>query len=159
MVAVDGRGSDLSVSQEIGASLLVTHGCVLDKPQGRASDAPPRIQWLQFLPIRDLGAQDEERQRVARANRVDPSEVMYVDRDVPGVGEGYCLLSEMYSLPASYFAPDLQSFASHPEAEPGARYLVATRRNSRAGRISDEQVELLGWKMAKFWPRLEAPAD
>jgi hypothetical protein len=138
-------------SIDVGPALLVTNGCDLDKPNGRR-DAQPRIERLQFLPIRDLRQQEENRQRMARSAELLPPEVVYVAPEVAGVGEGFCLLSEMYSLPAGYFDPRLREF-EHPEAEPGKAHLEATAHGNRLGRLGTAEVDLLQSKMVAFWPR------
>jgi hypothetical protein len=136
-----------------GPALLVTNDCDLDKPRGKKPDAPPRIERLQFLPLADLGEQDATRQQLARKRELAPAEVVYVGRDVPGVGEAFGLLSEMYSLPAGYFDLELRT-SDHADAEPGKRLAHARSHGTRLGRLSTQDVELLGLKMAAFWPRL-----
>jgi hypothetical protein len=141
---------------EIGASLLVTHGCDLDKPAG----SQPRIERLQFVPLRDLSYQTKDRQDLLRRRHLAPAEAIYVGQ-VAGVGEAFGLWSEMYSLPAAFFRLALVEFPEDERAEAGKLHLVAGRHGNREGRLSDEDIDLLHKKMAAFWPRLQVtpPAD
>ena len=56
VVNVGAAGTVAAHAADVGPCLLVTHDCDLDKPQGRRPDAPPRIERLQLLPLRDLNA-------------------------------------------------------------------------------------------------------
>ena len=143
-------GGRVSASTEVSAALLVTHDCDLDKPQGK--DGPPRIERVQFLPLRDLGQQDNDRQLSARRLAVAPAEVVYVG-DVTGVGEAFGVLSELYYLPASFFDLMLDSFPEHPEAEVDARHLVARRHGNRLSRLDDVGVDLLRRKLSVWFTR------
>jgi hypothetical protein len=152
----DPPGDSVRSEIDVGPSLLMTHGCDLDKP---TSKGQPRIERLQFLPLRDLNRQTPDRQRLARARSVAPPEVVYVGQ-VDGVGDAFGLLSEMYALPSVYFQLALIEFADDPRAEPGKGHLVAGRHGTRMGRLPTEDIDLLHRKVAAFWPRFDArPPD
>lgn len=88
-----------------------------------------------------------------RRRKVQPFEAFYVG-DVADLGECYCVLSEMYSLPASYFQPALQAFEGHPGVpDDSETYLVAQNNDSRIGRLSDADRALLLDKISGFWTR------
>jgi len=149
-----GVGGTVATKTEVGACLLVTHGCDLDKPQGRADDAPPRVERLQFLPLRDLDRQDQNRQNLLRRHELSPAEAIHVG-PVSGVGDAFGVLSEMFYLPAGFFGLSLIGFPGHPEAEQGKRHLVASRHGNRAGRLGPDEALLLRQKMAAYWPRFD----
>jgi hypothetical protein len=150
-------GSDVRAEVVLGPALLVTNGCDLDKPRSKRADAPPRIERLQFLALADLAQQDATRQQLARKRELAPAEVVYVG-EVPGVGEAFGLLSEMYYLPAELFDLELRT-SDHEAAERGKRLAHARSHGSRVGRLSAKDVDLLGLKMAAFWPRLTFDAS
>lgn len=157
MVTVD-LGGRLRLEQDVGASLLVTHDCDLDKPLSK-NNRGPRIERMQFLPLRDLTRLDETRQKLVRAQSIQPPEPVYVGGPVQGVGEeAYGLLSELYYLPAAYFSPTLEEW-DHPEAEAGQAHLKASSHQRRIGRIEENQLGLLQRKMAAFWPRFNVQLD
>ncbi len=148
-------GGRVRPDSEIGASLLITHNCDLDKPARASEPSLPRIERLQFLPLRDIAQLDAQRQRLARAPNVNPPEVIYVSGPVTGVGnDAFGLLSEIYYLPARFFTLVLETY-EHPEAELGTRHLTARRHQNRLGRLDQPGLELMRKKMAAFWPRFD----
>ena len=153
MVADIDLSGDVHSSVEVGASLLITHDCDLDKPKGSV----PRIERLQFLPLRDLQQQDADHQRLARLPQVSPPEPIYVG-DVAGIGEAFGLLGESYYVPAGFFALALQEFPEHPEAESGKPHLVARRHGNRVGLLEADAVELMQRKIATFYGRRDPGA-
>ena len=159
IVVMVGSADRLHVEQDVGASLLITHDCDLDKPVSWREPARPRIERLQFLPLRDIRVLDPQRQDLVRSRRLNPPEPIYVGGPVPGVGaEAFGLLSELYYLPAAYFKPVLKQH-SHPEADPGSYHLSATAHAGRVGRADEDLVDLLRRKIAAFWPRFEVQLD
>lgn len=149
-----GVSGTIASSTEVGPCLLVTHDCDLDKPKGRAADAPPRIERLQLLPLRDLDAQPKDRRDLLRRHELSPPEAIHIGH-VAGVGDAFGLFSEMFYLPAAFFVLSLIEFPDHPAAESGKRHCVATRHGNRAGRLTSDHLELMRRKMAAFWPRFD----
>jgi hypothetical protein len=147
VVDMDLLGS-IKATVDYGPALLITHDCDLDKPRGTV----PRIERLQFLPLRDLQQQDGNRQTLARSPNVQPPEPIYVG-DVTGVGEAFGLLSEAYNLPAAFFTLSLEGFPNHPEADAGTRYLVAGSHANRLGRLEGSAVELMQRKISVYYGR------
>lgn len=148
-------GGRIQIEQDVGASLLITHDCDLDKPASSKDPTRPRIERLQFLPLRDVATLDQQRQALVRAPRLNPPEPIYLGGPVPGVGaEAFGLLSEIYYLPAGFFQPALKQH-EHPEAKPGLAHLVATAHQKRTGRLEAEHLDLLRRKIAAFWPRYD----
>ena len=134
---------------QAGPAMLATHGCVLDKATGSGRST---IERLQFLPLLALGQQDRNRQALLRREQINPAEAMFVGT-VPGIGDAFFLLSEIYWLPATWFDPELLLYEEHPDAEEGSRYLTARRNGDRLGRLEDERIDLLHQKMRAFWTR------
>lgn len=154
VVTVNSLGR-VHVEQDVGASLLVTHDCDLDKPLSKDQPTTPRIERLQFLPLRDVASLESQRQDLVRRPSVTPPEPIYVEGPVPGVGaEAFGLLSEIYYLPAAYFRPVLVE-RPHPEAQVGVAHLVAEAHHNRVGRIEESNLDLLRRKFAAFWPRFD----
>jgi hypothetical protein len=145
---MDASGTLEATCDQVGPALLVTHGCVLDKATGSGRS---KIERLQFLPLLALSQQDGSRQALLRREQINPAEAMFVG-PVPSIGDAFCVLSEMYWLPATWFDPELISY-EHPDAEEGSRYLTARRNGGRLGRLEDERVHLLHQKMRAFWTR------
>lgn len=146
---VDTTGELRATCDQEGTVVLATHGCVLDKATRSGQST---IERLQFLPLLALATQDRNRQALLRREEVNPAEAIFVG-DVPGIGEAYCLLSEIYWLPARWFDPELVSFDGHPDAEEGTKYLTARSGGTRLGRLEDERVSILHQKMRAFWTR------
>jgi len=141
--------SVIAVSVEVGPALLVTHGCALDK----ANQGVPRIERLNFLPLLAVEASRPDRQSLLRRGKLQPFEAFYLG-DTPEIGESYCVLSEIYALPASYFQPIMQSFEAHPQAPDDAQdYLMATKNDSRIGRLIESGLALLLDKFNAYWTR------
>ena len=154
---IDSSGTLRATCDQDGPALLVTHGCSLDKA---TRSGQSRVERLQFLPLLALAQQDRNRQELLRREQINPAEAMFVG-DVPGIGEAFCLLSELYWLPASLFDPTLVPYDDHPDAERGSKYLTAHGGGTRLGRLEDERISLLHQKMRAFWTRSveEAPAN
>ena len=74
---------------------------------------------------------------------------------VPGVGDAFGLLSEMFYIPAGFFGLSLIEFPDHSEAEAGERMLVASRHGNRVGRLRPDVTLLLRQKMAAYLPRFD----
>jgi hypothetical protein len=75
------------------------------------------------MPLLALSQQDRNRQALLRREQINPAEAMFIG-SVPSIGDAFCLLSEMYWLPARWFDPELISYDEHPDAEEGSRYLT-----------------------------------
>jgi hypothetical protein len=140
----------VAVAVELGPAVLVTHGCAMDK-QNRAG--LPRVERLNFLPLLSLDATDSNRRALLKRKTVEPYEALYVG-PVGEFGESYCVLSEMYPLPAAYFRPSIRSFEGHPSAGSDEQnYLVPTVNDTRIGRIDDSVLQLLHDKLNAHWTR------
>ena len=148
--AINASGALEVTCDQAGPALLATHGCDLDKATGSGRS---KIERLQFMPLLALSQQDRNRQALLRREQINPPEAMFVG-SVPSIGDAFCLLSEMYWLPARWFDPELISYDDHPDAEEGSRYLTARHNGDRLGRLEDERVHLLHQKMRAFWTRL-----
>jgi hypothetical protein len=101
--------------------------------------------------------QDPTRRDILRRNDLQPYEVIYIGH-CGGLGEVFATLSELYYLPTSYFAPQLEEFNGHPQAQQGDRYLIATNADSRIGRLDNNQVEKLKDKISAYWSRRLPPS-
>jgi hypothetical protein len=150
--SMDTSGRLRATCDQEGPALLATHGCALDKATRSGQST---IERLQFLPLLALAQQDRNRQTLLRREEINPPEAVFVG-DVPGIGNAFCLLSEMYWLPARWFDPELVSYDDHPDAEEGTRYLTAHSGGTRLGRLEDERLSLLHQKMRAFWTRFIA---
>jgi hypothetical protein len=134
-----------------GVSLLVTHDCQLDKRNTRG-DA--QINWVQFAPVRpmsDLRADQKVKNDLRDGRLIFPEAVFiegsHIDEDC------VVLLSEMYSLPASYLGIEMREFAAQADEDP--LRAVATRNAERICTMSEEERKLLRAKMIMFWTRLK----
>ena len=128
------------------ASVLVTHSCVLDKPK------TVRLQFAPLAPIRSL---EPGMQGHVRRPTVTPAEFVHVG-DVAGL-ETVAVLSALFTVPKSYFLPELRSYVDHPEDPDGDLHLTATAQDTRVGTMDADAVDLLRHKMAGFWPRFRVP--
>lgn len=144
-----GEDGELSSDTSHGPALLMTHGCALDKTNRRGA---VRILRLAFLPLRSVSYAPEDQRRELRRDLLNPSEVLYIP-DAGRFGESYCILSEVYYLPAGAFGLRLVSF-DHPDAEEGSLHLEATVNGGRVGRLEVERVDLLKRKWIGYWTRL-----
>jgi hypothetical protein len=152
-LVVDVYGTPKSVLHRACPCLLVTRDCVLDKTNNRGE---LQIRRLQFLPLRLLAQQEPQRQQVARSRKLNPAEVIYVG-DCPTFGEAFCLLSEMFSVPAEYFKPCIQVF-DREDADPGG-HLTATQNDTRLGRLDTEDLRLFRRKIAYFYLQADLPPE
>jgi len=144
------NASVVAVAVEFGPAVLVTHGCAMDKPTRAGL---PRVERLNFIPLLSLTAADANRQALLKRGQLEPFEALYVG-DVPDLGEAYCVLSEMYPLPAAYLRPTIRSFEDHPLAGiDQQQYLVATMNDTRIGRLPETVLELLHDKLNAYWTR------
>jgi hypothetical protein len=133
-----------------GPGLLVTHDCHLDK---RTKAGVPKADRFQFIPLLDLGAASTDRRALLKKEELVPSEGLFVGTDVAGIQEAYGLLSEIYTLPATYFAPQLQFHPGDQGADDDGPHLVATANGDRVGRLEDERLQLLREKLILFFFR------
>lgn len=151
--AVVSTNSGIEWRSAQGPALLITHGCALDKP--RASRA--RITSLQFLPLIAVSQQDQNRQAVVRANELEPYEAFYIG-DVPGLADSFVMISEVFSLPAKFFEPELVDYSGHEGVEPDEPpRLTATKNDGRIVRLDERQIDMLHRKIQAFWTRMSAP--
>jgi hypothetical protein len=145
----------VAVAVELGPAILVTHNCAMDK---QTRSGQPRVERLNFLPLLSLDATDPNRRALLRRRSLEPYEALYVG-PVAEFGETYCVLSEMYPLPARYFRPSIRSFEGHPSAgSDEQQYLVPTVNDTRIGRIDDSVLRLLHDKLNAHWTR-RVPAE
>lgn len=111
------------------------------------------MERLNFLPLLSLDATDSNRRALLRRRSLEPYEALYVG-PVAEFEETYCVLSEMYPLPAAYFRPSIRSFAGHPSADSDEQqYLVPTVNDTRIGRLDDSVLRLLHDKLNAYWTR------
>ncbi len=83
---------------ERGPAMLITHGCTLDKKNGRGLSI---LEHLTFVPLQSVAALPEDRagDLRARAAALAPYSILYVGQ-VEAVGEAYATLHQPYTLPA-----------------------------------------------------------
>ena len=92
-----------------------------------------------------------------RREQIAPPEALYLGA-VDGVGEAYGLLSEVYPIPANYFAPVLREYPGHDEDD-GTPHFTITRHDNRMGRLEQGRLELLHQKVVAFWARATLDAQ
>lgn len=133
-----------SFADEVGPAILLTHGCMMDKPS--PDGARPRIEYLQFSRIRAVADLPARRQELLRNNVAAPYEVLYLG-EVLGMGECYTSFLETYHLAASYF--DLR-FVASGDVERGAACGI---NDTRVATLVPAQRGLLAVKLPAFWTR------
>jgi hypothetical protein len=136
----------VAVSVELGPALLVTHDCALDKTRSGL----PTINRLNFLPLLSFNLLDPNRKGLLKRRRIEPFEALYVGQ-IDEFGEAYCVLSEMYPLPAEYFEPVIRGFVDPSGND--QQYLVATENDTRVGRLESSDLALLRDKLNAYWTR------
>ncbi|MCV2392975.1 hypothetical protein OEB99_01515 [Actinotalea sp. M2MS4P-6] len=130
-------------ADESGPAILLTHGCMLDKPS--SDGTRPRIEYLQFSRIRTVVDLSSERQALLRRNDPTPYEVLYLG-ELPGIGECYTSFLETYHVAASFF--DL-----HFVAELEGRSAACGANDTRIASLGAPQRALLTKKLPAFWTR------
>jgi hypothetical protein len=153
-ISLNTTTGELDTRWDHGPALLITHGCAMDKASSRDR---PTIKRLHFLPLAAVDIQDPTRRDILRRDSITPYEVLYIGQ-CGHLGEVFATLSEVYYLPASFFQPQLAEFSGHEQAQLEDRYLIATKGDSRIGRLDSEQVEKLKSKMMLYWTRRQ-PVD
>lgn len=143
---VTNNGIDIERTRDIGAAILLTEGCQLDKK----SQGISTIETLSFAPIYALDdsiISDSDHQRILRNGRKKLYGVLYVS-DAGDGGEGVAFIRDTYGLPASYFGLQLQDFGVDGQKDLRAR---AMSNDSRSGTLDAEERDLMRWKLAAFW--------
>jgi len=140
-----------------GPALLISHGCAIDK---KTNSGKSKLEYLSFLPIQDVVALPSERAERLRASsgNVQPYEAMYLG-SVPEVGEGYVTLTQPYTLPAVLLRTELREFTAEETGDAADHRIVATISDSRAGRLTDEALELFYRKWTSQWTRRDIVVD
>jgi len=140
------NGIDVEQTRDIGAAILLTEGCQLDKPfQGKSS-----IETLSFAPIYALDDRNVpllDHQNLLRSGKRKLHGVVYVTNAGDG-GEGVAFFRDTYGISASYFDLQLQMFEGDDQSEPRA---VAVSNDRRSGTLDADERDLMKWKLAAFW--------
>jgi len=137
-----------------GLSVLVTYDCQLDK---RTSRNAPKITWMQFAPVRpmaDLAAADERVKRDLRNGKLNFPEAVFIEESFIGE-ECVMLLSELYSLPSSYFGIDIRETDGEFEAGEDRFRAFANQNAERVCTMTEAERTLLRAKMIVFWTGLQ----
>lgn len=139
-----GVGAGVSIAAlPRGHALLITHDCVLDKCNRRGTS---QVEHLSFLRLIDVEAQPATKRGDLRRTRDDdqPYRALYIG-DVEGFGEAFVDLNAPFTHPAQHFGTEAR------EHDDGDRRLAATINEKRAGRLSDELVQLFRLKWNANW--------
>lgn len=142
----------------IGAALLISHGCVLDKAK---RNGQPMIEFMNFVPLQSFAALEAanankagELKRRAESGSDTPYQVLYLG-EVDGVGESYVSLAQPYSLPAELFKVDIREFSSEEtgdfEEDADNRRLVAGAHSTRVGRLNPSLLAMFHRKWVIHW--------
>lgn len=140
----------VEVRLDNGPSLLCSHGCELDK---RTRSGASTLKRIQFVPLRAVAVLNEDRRSELRAwhGDLNPARIFHVGL-VEGLGDVFCNLTEIYSLPAEYFLPELREFTIGDAIE---HMLVATENDNRLGQVDEDQLDLLRRKLMTFMTRFK----
>ncbi len=86
-----------------------------------------------------------------RRGQLNPPDAIYIDD--PGNGEpSVSLLSEAFTLPATYFNLTVADFTGIPGSDPeDPHHAVARSHGERARTMTEGERELLHYKMSAFW--------
>jgi hypothetical protein len=137
-----------------GPALLITYDCQLDK---RTAKNNPQITRMQFIPIRNLDdlLKPDQVKNGLREGKLDPPEAIYIE---PAFikNEGFGLLGEAYTLPATYFGIEIREIGADQSTDGDRMRAHATQFESRICTMSPAELELLKKKMTAFWTGLKA---
>jgi hypothetical protein len=143
---VAGNGIDIERTRDIGAAILLTEGCQLDKK----SQGISTVETLSFAPIYALDESnipDIDHQKMLRSGQKKLYGVTYVSNTSDG-GEGVAFFRDTYGLPASYFDIQLKQFEDDGKSELRA---VAVSNDRRSGTLDADERDFMKWKLAAFW--------
>lgn len=133
-----------------GVALLLTNACQLDKRRG---DGTPSVSRLQFAPVHALADSGLSEGIIGqlRGGWLSPPDAVYIDD--PGNGEpAIALLSEAFTIPATYFNLTVADFAGIAGSDPeDPHHAVARSHGDRARTMTEVERQLLHYKMSAFW--------
>jgi hypothetical protein len=154
LAVADGRLHLNAGEGTFGPALLLSHDCIMAKRRGKPENRNPQIQRLQWLPLRDLGEQPVDKQRVARRGAEEPFELFYLG-EVSGLDwEAYVVLSDLLSLPAELMEPTIEDVSGDPEADPeDPNHMVFNRYQETLAALDEAEKQHLYTKMSLFWSR------
>lgn len=135
-----------------GLALLITDNCQMDKRTSKAG--APKIRRLQFAPLRPIEPLGHDRITRLRNLEISPPEAVYVGTPSGTDEETYASLSEVYTLPASYFDPRIESFEGHEAEDPSESnhdHVVPGATDCRIGTLDADQRNAMREKMRAFW--------
>jgi hypothetical protein len=141
----------------IGAAVLLTEGCVLDKGRTSRSGAyrPTRLQFAPLYPAAKAAALGDDRLRRLRARELKPPEFIYVD-DVGDGQECFALLGEAFPVLSAFFDIELRDYTNDPESDPDDPFHACPKVNdTRTCSMSADDRLLLQRKMAFYWLHAE----
>ncbi len=81
-----------------------------------------------------------------------PYEALYLG-DIPKVGEGYAMLTQPYTLPATLLRTELMTFSAEQTGDVEDRRIVAGIGDTRVAHLSEAMIELFWHKWAVQWTR------
>jgi hypothetical protein len=151
MLRLDVVGEVVESAVTFGPGLLLTHDCTLDKPHSKRLPTTPAVSRIAFSPIQSLTSLDEQGARSLRgaAGKVQPYEAFYLG-ELPGFGECFVLLSDVLTVPASYFHVTLREVEQEGQVQMS---LFASANGERLGRLDAAHRELLHDKWNALWTR------
>jgi hypothetical protein len=143
---------------ERGPALLISHGCAIDK---KHRDGTSELEYLSLLPLQAVENLPGERSAKLRnsKNELGPYNAMYLG-DVPEVGESYVMLTEPYTVPATFLQPELRLFTAAEIGDPDDETrIVPTVGDTRVGRLTQDGIILFVRKWIAQWTRLKTDAE
>jgi hypothetical protein len=137
-------GSGVSVAAlPRGHALLVTHDCMLDKCNKHGTSL---VEHLTFLRLIDVEAQLATKRKQLREakDKEQPYRALYIG-DVEGFGEAFVDINAPFTHPAELLGTESR------DHDDGDRRLAATLNADRAGRLSEDVVQLFRIKWNANW--------
>lgn len=150
------QGQALAASLPQGPAVLLTHDCGMDKCN---ADGTPKLERLQFAPVRSISALPKDRVGNLRAakDKVAPFEALWLG-DLGVLGESFLLLSEPYFLPSEYFGTRCVQYEEAADDGSNAPRGTPLVEDSRIGKIPGDRLTFLRRKMIAYWTRFD-PGD